>query len=136
MVNIYDNKEAFLKLKPKRLIILFILIILVIIVITIFIIKIKAYDNYQTKGYINCEKECFIETLIPTSIAYEKIKIDNKDITYSLINKEIVIDKENYISYYKITLKSDLEYSNNEIIDINFYYNKQRIIEKIKDKMF
>ena len=35
-----------------------------------------------------------------------------------------------------MVLSTSNNLNNNEIVDLNFYYNKQRIITKIKNKMF
>ena len=124
MLDIYNNKNAFLNKKPINLLIIVLVFIIIFSTILIYTIKFKIYDNYQTKGLISCEKECLIITYIPTNISYEKIKINNKDLEHTLISKELIIDEKEFISYYKVTLKSEEKFNNKEIIDLNFYYNK------------
>ncbi len=53
-----------------------------------------------------------------------------------ILKKELKLDEENLISYFNLTIKPNLVLNNNEIINLNFYYNKQRIIRKIKEKIF
>ena len=136
MIDVYNNKEAFIKLKPKGLFMIFIFLTLILLVLFISSFKIKMYDNYQTKGYVNNTGVKEITTFIPTNINIEKIQINNKVIDYKIIEKEVILDEENYISYLKIVFKTDTSYEDKSIVDLNIYYNKQRIIEKIKEKMF
>lgn len=136
MVEIYNNKQAFLNKKPKGLFIVFLSLSLILLVLVILTYKIKIYDNYQTKGIVSCDVECLITVYIPTDISFEKIEINNKNIGYEIISQEIQIDEENFVSYYKLTLKTDYKLTNEEIINLNFYYNKQRIIKKLQTNMF
>jgi len=136
MNDIFNNKKAFIKLKPKGLFMIFIFLTLVLSSIFISAFKIKMYDNYQAKGYVNNNGITLITTFIPTNINIEKILINNKNIDYEIIEKDVILDEENYISYLKIVLKTDISYEDKSIVNLNFYYNKQRIIEKIKEKMF
>lgn len=136
MLNIYNNKEAFLRLKPYIGFNLIILFILIVIIITIFASQKYTYDNYLTKGTIICDQKCLINTIIPTDIEIAKIEIDNKAISYEIIDRKLIVDNEKYISYYEINLETPLITSDEKIVTINILYNKQRIIEKIKSKMF
>jgi len=121
MLEIFNNKEAFLRIKPKNLLVIIMLILLVLIGLVIMSLKLKVYDNYQTKGYVTCNDKCFLVTMIPSNINYDIIYFNNKEIDYKLVNKDLkVID----------------DFEDKEIISINFYYNKQRLINKIKTKMF
>ena len=135
-MNVYNNKYAFLNEKPKKLFIAFIIMNVILLILLLLCIKIKIYDNYQAKGYVKCEKTCVIVTIVPSNINIEKIKENNKYLDYEIIKKELKIDEENYISYNNIVLKTDRSYQDKEIIDLNFYYNKQRIIKKIVKKIF
>jgi len=136
MSDIYNNKEAFIKLKPKGLFTVFIFLTIILFALFISTFKIKIYDNYQARGYVNNDGITLITTFIPTNINVEKIQINNKNIDYEIIENEVIIDEENYLSYLKVVLKTDTSYENKSIVSINFYYNKQRLKEKIKEKMF
>lgn len=135
MVDLLCNKEAFLKKQPKK----FIFGILIFILFGILLFstyKIKVYDNYQTKGYIYCCEECKLVVDIPSNISIEKIYVNNKEVNYTVLSEELKIDESNLISYYQLTLDVSGFSQDKEIVDVYIYYNKQRIITKIKDKMF
>ncbi len=135
MLEIFNNKEAFLRIKPKNLLVIIMLILLVLIGLVIMSLKLKVYDNYQTKGYVTCNDKCFLVTMIPSNINYDIIYFNNKEIDYKLVNKDLKVDEDNFISYYELHFLID-DFEDKEIISINFYYNKQRLINKIKTKMF
>lgn len=132
----FNNKNAFLKLKPYNLIFIVILFVILFSALISFMIKNDTYDNYQTKGYVTCEKECVITVLLPSNIDFDMIYLNNKKINYKIISKELKIDQENFISYNEIKFTTDEDFQNEEILEFNFYYNKQRIIKKIIDKIF
>ncbi len=136
MVNMYNNKEAFIKLKPCKIGLAIMIFVLFFISIIIGISFNFTYNHVEAKGIVTCEQECLITTLIPSSISYEKIALNKNFINYEELEKELKVDKDNYISYYEITLKTDLELQDSEIVNLNFYYNKQRIILKILKMMF
>ncbi len=136
MINIFNNKEAFLNEKPKYGFIVVILLIVVFLLIILYMCKTDIYDNYQTKGYISCNDSCVVITTIPSNLSYEKIDLNNKSLDYEIVNSELILDEVNYETYYKITISSSYVGQNNEIVDLNFYCNKQRIITKIKNNMF
>lgn len=136
MIDIFNNKTSFLLNKPKHLWLLILFVIAVIIAIIIVSVKIKVFDSYQTKGYVECDKNCLVNVNIPSNINYEKIKINNKDIKFTEIKRELELDKDNLISYYQIKLNCNIPLQSNEIVNLTFYYNKQRIFTKIKNHMF
>ena len=136
MTSIYNNKEAFIKIKPKKIGYLVIMFVLLFISVIVWMSLNFTYNHIETKGIANCDLSCFITVAIPSNISYEKIILNNKKINYEEINKELKVDKDNYISYNEITLKTDLKLQDSEIVNLSFYYNKQRIIKKIFKMMF
>ena len=136
MIDIYNNKTSFLKLKPRKTIYILLFFIIIIIFTLIRISFIKVYDNYLTKGYITCNDKCFLTTFLPSNIEYQKITFNNKNYKYKILTNEISFDEANMISLRKLEIEVKHEYLNEEIVDINFYYNKQRIVEKVKEDMF
>lgn len=136
MLEIYNNKKSFQNLKPKNLWLLALLIFITILSLIIISIKVKTYDNYLVKGYVKCNEICYVITLVPTSLDIENLKINNKKVNYEILNSEIKLDEENMISYNEITLKPNIKLQDKEILNLNFYYHKQRIITKIKNKIF
>lgn len=136
MIDLFNNKTAFLKEKPKMGFIIVILILLILLILLIFICKKEIYDSYQTKGLVSCTDTCTITTSIPSNLEYDYIQVNNKYLNYEILSEKLIVDEENLITYNQLTLSTELSLSNNEIIDLTIYYNKQRIITKIKDKMF
>ncbi|MCM1052853.1 MAG: hypothetical protein NC483_02615 [Ruminococcus sp.] len=132
----YNNKQAFLLKKPHKLWLLVLLITVVITLLVYIMIRLRIYDNYQTKGYVTCNSDCFINVMIPSNITFDKISINSKNMEYIVLKKELKLDEENLISYFDLTIKTNLVLNDKEIINLNFYYNKQRIIKKIKEKIF
>lgn len=135
MMFLTDNKYSFLNMKPQKTKIL-ILIILILIFLLILLIKCKFYDNYETKGFVSCSDTCVITTYIPTNIHYEEIYYKHQLLDYQLLSKEIKVDEKNLESYLELRLATNENLRNGEIIRINFYYQKQRLISKIKNLMF
>ena len=136
MLDLYNNKNAFLKKQPTIGFLIIIFIAFILLSIFIYMFKKEIYDNYQTKGIASCDKTCTITTAIPSNINFEQITLNNKNLDYQILNKELKVDEKNFISYYEITLLINKKLENNEIVTLNFYYNKQKIITKIKEKMF
>ena len=136
MIDLFNNKTAFLKERPKIGFIIVIFILLILLILLIYMCKKEIYDSYQTKGLVSCTDTCTITTSIPSNLEYEYIQINNKYLNYEILGLELIVDEENLITYNRLTLSTDLSLSNNEIVDLTIYYNKQRIITKIKDKMF
>ncbi len=136
MVDIFNNKESFRMKNPKKLWLVLIISIAVFIILIILIYKLQIYDNYQTKGYVICEDTCRVETYIPTNIKVDKISLNNKNLKYKVLSQKLQVDEKSLTSYYELTLKVNKTLSNNEILELNFYYNKQRIIKKIINKVF
>ena len=69
-------------------------------------------------------------------IDFDTIRINNEEVSYTLFKAETIVDEETLTSYKALDLYFDKALSNQEIVDLNFYYNKQRIIIKIKNKIF
>lgn len=137
MLDLFNNKVAFLKSKPKISFYIIIFILLLFLGLIYYTYKKEIYDTYQTKGIVNCEDTCEIITAIPTNIIdFKEIMLNNNYLSYDLISKNLKVDETNYISYYELVLRTPLSLADGEIVDLNFYYNKQRIITKIKEKMF
>ena len=136
MLDLFNNKNAFLKIQPKLGFYIVVIMIIILLGILIYICQKDVYDHYQTKGIVSCTTICTIKTAIPSNLNFEQISLNNQYLNYENINRELVVDEENYQTYYELTITTNQKLTNNEIVDLNFYYNKQRIIIKIKDKMF
>jgi len=136
MLDIYHNKGAFLKEKPKNLFFISLLFVSFLLLFLVLSFKTETYDHYLTKGYVKCEGSCILTTFLPTNISYQKIKINDQDWSPIIIEKEVEISEENMMSYYRISFSMDNTFLDNEIVDLNFYYHKQRLLNKIWQKMF
>lgn len=134
MENLYQNKYAFLAKKPKNLFLVIIFLVIFLIFILVVSLKVKVYDHYLTRGYVDCSDTCKLIVTVPTSINIEKVKIKNKYIKLNTLSKNIELDKERVISYYLYTF--DYGVIDKEIIELNFCYNKQRILKKFIDSIF
>lgn len=127
MIDIYNNKIAFLSLKPKRLFIVVIILITILVIIMYLCSQMKVYHHYFTKGYAVCDRTCYIVCLVPTDIPVEKIKLNQKEISFTMLEKTIQVDEEKMVSYYKIKFICNQKVLDKEIVNLDFYYNKQRI---------
>lgn len=136
MLDLFNNKVAFLKKKPKMGFIAVVLVFIVLLILLYYICTVKVYDQYQTKGLVTCTSTCTITVLIPSELSYDEIRLNNKYFDFEVMGKELQVDEENLVSYFKLTLSTTASLTNNEIVNLSFYYNKQRIITKIKEKMF
>lgn len=135
MMDLQENKQSFLMLKPKKPVLL-IFLLLIFLIIFILSVNIKVYDNYQSKGYISCNNRCTLTTILPTDIDYNEIYIHNKKVNLELDSSTIKIDQEQYISYRELIFYVDDSYQDEQIVSVTFYYNKQRFIKKIKNLVF
>lgn len=136
MLDLFNNKTAFLKKKPTIGLSIIIFLLSILLFLLVYMCKKEIYDNYQAKGIVSCDKGCTITTAIPSNLNFEQIILNNKNLNYEVISKDLKIDKENYISYCEITISIKESLLDDEIVNLNFYYNKQKIITKIKEKMF
>lgn len=136
MEKLYQNKIAFLKEKPKKLFLVSLFLMLFLIVILFISLKVEVYDHYLTRGYVDCEESCKVIVVVPTDVIFQKIKFKNKDWNPDILSKTIEIDEENVISYYLYNLSNEIGFQDKEIVELNFYYNKQRILKKFIEKIF
>ncbi len=130
-----NNKIILLNKKPQNYNMYIIIISFLLFISSLW--KIYTYDSYYLTGIITCNEECSIKASIP----YNKIDIfNNSKIEYQ--NKEYEIKEITYeepylnnsIPYEDITIKTDIN-SKDRLINFKIIYNKQRIINKIKNIM-
>ena len=135
MVDIYYNKRAFIEKKPKKLFFLIFFFFALFLLFLGVASHTESYDHYITRGYVDCRDDCFIVTVIPSHILYQKVLINNKNWNFDLVEKELQIDEENMISYYRLIFPND-GFAPNEFVNFNFYYNKQSLLKKWIKKIF
>ena len=118
----------------------FMLIIIVLAIsITIFILSclLFTYDRYTIYGIWN-DNSIIIDVPINNSDAVVKgmfIKIDDKDYSYNIksISK---LQEYNNLNYQTYQINIPKSFKDNQVLNITFYYNRQRIIKKIIKNIF
>ena len=134
-----NNKEYLLSIKPSYKLIpscIFFLLIIIIISICYF----KTYDIYITKGYLNCEDNCYISLIVNIDDINkinetQIIKLNDQIIDYENIKiGDIQIDETNKINMQNVNI--ELNQLNDKYLntfqDIKIYSNYESIFRKIK----
>lgn len=105
----------------------------------IYILNKSYYDVFNTYGYILDEK---LVLNIPVdnpdiieNMEYCKINDKEKIITIDSIS-DILLDSDNLINYQEIIFNVDNSYYEKEVLKITIYYNKEKVITKIKNIIF
>lgn len=124
------NYTFLLKIKYKNSILLFVISILVILIVLLSFL-IKTYTSYSLLAIY--DEYLVVSVPIENSDAVNKgeyLTIDNQKYSYEIkhVSKWQVKDFINYQDYY---LKINKSFNKNEVIKVTFFYEKQRIIEKI-----
>lgn len=131
------EKEILLNELPKKHVLVYIICFIIGIAFFIISYTIETYDTYKATGIIDCEQET---CQISITLNYNDIDIlsQNPKIEYGKQEYDIVetIYEEPYlnnnIAYQDIQLRTNLQ-EQNRIINFTILYNKQRIINKIKN---
>ena len=132
-----DEITTFYYKKPKKILTIYLLFIIILIIIIIYSYQNYTYDKKEILVINNCiEEECTLKTTL--NYEEERILSKNPIIKYNSktykINK-IIYDEpylSNEIPVTDVTIETDLK-EENKILKISIYYNKQRIIKKIKN---
>ena len=102
----------------------FIIVTIIVLIISIFLLHIKVYNAFNTKGYIKNNK-LVINIPIENSniiINGKYLKIDNKKYNYEIENiSEILLS--NNINYQEVILNIENDFKENTIIDVTIYYD-------------
>ena len=133
------NKETYeylLSLKSRNKIIIYMLLILLIF----FLIFIHIRETYDTLNIYGIYDQDLIVLEVP---------LDNSDkiinSSYIIVNKEKYdfslksiseIKEKNFVNYQTYYLDVDNSFQNNQVLLITFYYNKQKIVQKIYEAIF
>lgn len=111
----------------------FIIVTIIVLIISIFLLNIKVYNAFNTKGYIKNNK-LVINIPIKNSniiINGKYLKIDNKKYNYEIENiSEILLS--NNINYQEVILNIENDFKENTIIDVTIYYDLEKVATKIK----
>lgn len=112
---------------------IFIIITAIVIIITIYILNIKIYSAYNTKGFIKNNK-LVLNIPIENSeviINGEYLVIEDKKYNYEIENiSEILLS--NNINYQEVILNLKNDFKENSIIETTIYYDKEKVATKIK----
>lgn len=128
------NYEELLNIpyKPWKLLIT---MTIIIIICGLIIINIEIYDVYNTYAYY---KEGNIVLNIPINYSdtilngeYFKIDDEKSDLEVLYVS-DILIDTDTLVNYQEVIIASSKNYPENLIINISIYYNKEKVLDKIK----
>ena len=126
-MNYYKLKN--IKYKNNTLIIIFFGIVGILLFLLIFL---QSYDNFVTYASFN-GKNFIIPVKLENSDIISKaniIKIDDKTYNFSISSISEIFN-ENYINYQNYEITVPVNFRNNEVKKITFYYKKERMIKKI-----
>ena len=111
----------------------FIIITIIVLIISIYILNIKVYNAFNTKGYIKNNK-LVLNIPIENSDAIingKYLKIDNIKYNYEIENiSEILLS--NNINYQEVILNIENDFKENTITDVTIYYDLEKVATKIK----
>ena len=130
------NKIIFLNQKPKNHPLIYCVFSLLSLTSLFLSYFIKTYDSYKTYGIVKCDTKCSVNITLP----YNKVNILNKESKIKYLNKEYNIEEiiyeepylNNEIPYQDINIVLEIT-GKDKIIEFQILYNKQRIINKIKE---
>lgn len=126
-MNYYKLKN--IKYKNNTLIIIFFGIVGILLFLLIFL---QSYDNFVTYASFN-GKNFIIPVKLENSDIISKaniLKIDDKTYNFSISSISEIFN-ENYINYQNYEITVPVNFKNNEVKKITFYYKKERMIKKI-----
>ncbi len=133
MFNLLYNDLLNINNKKSSLYFFTIILIVMILIITIFI---KSYSVYYIKGIYDDHyiKFNLLKNNSDTIRKCKYVVINDIKYKFEIINYEDYLIEN--INYQEITIKINYEFEENEVIEMNFYYDYERIIMKIKDLIF
>lgn len=131
--DITENKYALLNLKLKYswIIVISVLLFLLLIFSSIYY---KTYDSYKVSGLVN-DNNINITVLVKkigNIIESDYLEINNKKYKFSVESiSPVEYDMASNNFYQNITLSTSGNFLDNEVLELTFYKNKQRIITKV-----
>lgn len=129
------NYETLLNI-PYKTYKIFLIIVLLIICLFIVICNVEVYDVYNTYGYYdNGSLVVNIPiTYSDTLLNGEYFKIDEKTYEIDILTlSDVLVDTNSVINYQVARLALTNDYPQNLVINISIYYNKEKVIKKIKN---
>lgn len=106
-------------------------------IIVLLMLLIDVYDKYDVLGiYDGKDVVLKINKDNSDDIKNSKyLKINNKKVNYQIENISN-LKVENYINYYEVKISTNLKFQENEVVEMTFYNNKEKIIKKIMKIIF
>lgn len=106
--------------------------------IGIYVLNLKVRDVLPLKGIYN-DGLIYVEVPIDYSDTIkngEYVKIDNEEYIYEIkAIGAMEVDASTFLNYQVFSISLDEEFLNNEVIDITFCFNEEKIFEKLKKKI-
>lgn len=101
---------------------------------------IKSYDSLCLLGYWQNNELIINVPLDNSDVVYNetKVNIESSNYEFNIKDSQLLFD-ENLTNYQQFILKikdKNINYKNNQITKVTFYYNEQRIINKIINLIF
>lgn len=131
------NYEKLLNI-PYKTYKIFISIIVIGLLILVIALNIEVYDVYNTYAiYKNDNLILNMPITYSDTIKNAKyLKIDDEKHEFHILYiSEILLDTSSMTNYQEVVISSDLKLTTNTLVNISIYYNKEKVIEKIK-KLF
>lgn len=133
-----SNKVVLLNKKVKSHLIIYLIIFIFFLTLTSLSYFIKTYDLLNVTGISECEEMCTINFSFPYSnvnvLEYDDLRLIYMDEIYEI--KEIIYSEpylNNGVPFQDIELVTSISGESEKIINFRLLYNKQRIIEKLKN---
>lgn len=117
----------------------FCLVLGIILGVLLYVSSKETCDVYNTYGYIlDNELIINIPTNYPDTINnMEYIKVDNKKYLGKVINiSEVKLDAASLINYQEVKFATNIDVVDNQVFKVSVFYNKEKVIKKIKKIIF
>ncbi len=127
------NYQDLINLKSRKIFIIFIFLFLIIILI-ILSFRFKVYSTHKYYGIVNSELIILNLPMLNSDTIKngEFVKVEDENYNYEIISYGTIIN-----DYQEVYIKVDNnDFKENEILTIDLYYDKERIIEKIIETIF
>ena len=130
------NYRTLLNIKYQQFILIS-TVVIILIVCLILALCLESYDRYTTYAVY---KDNNLQVNVPINeidnvLKSEYIMSDKQAYSFS-INYISDLEIENMVNYQYIYLNNGVKYLDNQVIEITFYYDKQRLIKKIINIIF
>ena len=120
--------------KPKEKNLKDFLIIILLIGVIVLSIRMKVYEIKEIVAIYSCEEKC----LLSFPLNYQELEIINNQTRIKYQDEFLNIETynkgepylDNGIAYEDIEIETNIE-TDNKIVKLKIYYNKERIIKKI-----